>query len=454
MSSIETELWNIFTYYTLHANPKDPSKINGTILYKFCRDIMVLDASMTEKPITQAELHIIFTSELKQCKKVGSSERTDRIEYDGFLSCLMKIAIKCYPSSSTYEDAMQQLLMDNVLPLASRRSVVDVSALVHQPSVDTLFSYFEESMQLLFQYYATFSDQTTKSKTLMKSMGHLAGKSFEMQRTEFIEAKEKEQYQSTQASLMGYSEFLRFASDFGLVSSMGLTCLDLGDIYLVVLTLNKLDNMVRRLTFKEFWEALVRCAIVAFKSHTDITTEDKVKGMFLYIWRHIQSSVQEQVSKPGSILNSQSSQKVSLMRGSQVLNERFLNLWAKDGHRDYLSPPAEVVPDGASVIKNLVLSMNASAEDEESTEEVAGTPLVHAGSGESKRRPKQQYLVDIDVDVEHQVSRDAHGSHTYMEGSVFGDERITATKLKRLLQMRPDITKLLSDCIIEDEIEA
>lgn len=70
-NSIEIELWNIFTYYTLHSNPKDPSKINGSILFKFCRDIMVLDASMTEKPITQAELHIIFTSELKKLKKVN-----------------------------------------------------------------------------------------------------------------------------------------------------------------------------------------------------------------------------------------------------------------------------------------------------------------------------------------------------------------------------------------------
>ena len=72
MSSIETELWNIFTYYTLHSNPRDPSKINGTVMYKFCRDVMVVDASMTEKPITQAELHIIFTSELKHRKKVSS----------------------------------------------------------------------------------------------------------------------------------------------------------------------------------------------------------------------------------------------------------------------------------------------------------------------------------------------------------------------------------------------
>jgi len=70
MSSIEIELWNIFTYYTLHSNPKDPSRINNSALYKFCKDVMVLDPSMTEKPVTQAELHIIFASELRNQKKV------------------------------------------------------------------------------------------------------------------------------------------------------------------------------------------------------------------------------------------------------------------------------------------------------------------------------------------------------------------------------------------------
>lgn len=232
--------------------------------------------------------------------------------------------------------------MDNILPLASRRTVVDVKALVHQPSVESLYTYYEDALNQLFRYYATFSDQSSKSKTLMKSMGHLAGKSFEMQRSEFQAAKELEQLEKSQASLVGYAEFLRFAADFGLVSSLGLTCLDLGDIYLVVTTLRKLETSVKRLDIEEFWEALVRCALVAFKDYTTVTTEDKVKGLFLYIWRHIQASVQEQVQRAGSQMT-QASQKAGLIRGSQVLNERFLSQWAKDGHRDYLAPPVCVI---------------------------------------------------------------------------------------------------------------
>ena len=86
MSSIECELWNIFTYYSLHASPRDPSKVCGSVLYKLCRDVRVLDPSMTERPLTQAELHIIFTAQIKLQKK---KDRSDRIDFQEFLSCLL-----------------------------------------------------------------------------------------------------------------------------------------------------------------------------------------------------------------------------------------------------------------------------------------------------------------------------------------------------------------------------
>jgi hypothetical protein len=38
MSSIEEILWNVFTFYSLNGNPKDPSRLNGSGLLKVCRD--------------------------------------------------------------------------------------------------------------------------------------------------------------------------------------------------------------------------------------------------------------------------------------------------------------------------------------------------------------------------------------------------------------------------------
>jgi hypothetical protein len=38
MANIEEELWNIFSFYTLHGYPRDPSQMNPSALLKMCRD--------------------------------------------------------------------------------------------------------------------------------------------------------------------------------------------------------------------------------------------------------------------------------------------------------------------------------------------------------------------------------------------------------------------------------
>ena len=70
MSAIEEVLWNIFTFYSLNGNPKDPSRLHSMALLKLCKDIMALDQTMTECPITQADLHLIYTSVLRSPSKV------------------------------------------------------------------------------------------------------------------------------------------------------------------------------------------------------------------------------------------------------------------------------------------------------------------------------------------------------------------------------------------------
>jgi hypothetical protein len=70
MSAIEEVLWNIFTFYSLNGNPKDPSRLHSMALLKLCKDIMALDQIMTESPITQADLHLIYTSVLRSPLKV------------------------------------------------------------------------------------------------------------------------------------------------------------------------------------------------------------------------------------------------------------------------------------------------------------------------------------------------------------------------------------------------
>jgi hypothetical protein len=65
MSTIEVELWNIFTCYTLHGNPRDPSRVSETQFLKLCKDSSVTNPAMVDVPLNQATLHLIWTSELK-----------------------------------------------------------------------------------------------------------------------------------------------------------------------------------------------------------------------------------------------------------------------------------------------------------------------------------------------------------------------------------------------------
>ena len=63
MNTIEIELWNIFTCYTLHGSPRDPSRMNETQFLKLCKDTAVMNPSMVDFALNQATLHLIWTSE-------------------------------------------------------------------------------------------------------------------------------------------------------------------------------------------------------------------------------------------------------------------------------------------------------------------------------------------------------------------------------------------------------
>lgn len=54
--------------------------------------------------------------------KSNSSHSSDRLDYEQYLSCLVRVAQKCYPHAGSAEDAMQQLLMDNILPLGKEQN--------------------------------------------------------------------------------------------------------------------------------------------------------------------------------------------------------------------------------------------------------------------------------------------------------------------------------------------
>ncbi len=221
MVAVEEILWNIFTFYTLNSNPRDPSKMHNTALVKLCKDIMIFDPTMTECALTHADLQLIYTSCTTNPEKVArliTNDKSDKMEFDAFLSCLIKIAKKAYPSGETKEGSMQQLLMDNLLPMASKRKPVSIALLLKQPNIEAIFKYYEDSLQELYKFYTTSSDLDRRGKNMVRSMSHLA-ETFDDQREVFQEAKNRSSKDSSNApNRMGYPDFIRFANDFGLVT--------------------------------------------------------------------------------------------------------------------------------------------------------------------------------------------------------------------------------------------
>ena len=132
---METELWNIFSFYTLHGNPLDPEHIRVratspaaaarpcavcgapphfphllalltlplqcTQFVKLARDCQLVGTTLSEAspPLLEADIQVVYTAEVKRADR-GSSA-LQKMNYNDFLTALMKIAIKVYPRSHT-----------------------------------------------------------------------------------------------------------------------------------------------------------------------------------------------------------------------------------------------------------------------------------------------------------------------------------------------------------------
>ena len=79
MASIQKELWNIFTHYSLHGNPRDPAKLTSMGFHKFCRDIMISDPTMTERPLSETDVNLVYASELQSKFGNVTAERSDKV---------------------------------------------------------------------------------------------------------------------------------------------------------------------------------------------------------------------------------------------------------------------------------------------------------------------------------------------------------------------------------------
>lgn len=443
--NIEIELWNIFTCYTLHGSPRDPGRITETQFLKLLRDTMVMDGTMTDEVLTQSMLHLIWTTELKtRVKDTKKKAELDRLEYKEFLSCLIRVATRCYPNCEDAEESMHQLLMDNILPMAARRRPFSMSSFVDQPGIVALFDYYNEALTEIFKHYGNNAESLSKrmfktSATTSKSFDEekqLIAESLLLSKTQREENKKS--FSNKNETRLAYGEFLKFASDFGLSSSMGLSTLDLGDIYLSVICETNFETTVRSVDFAEFWQILVRCAFVAFKDSKGVSSPDKIKGMFLYIWRYMQHKIVDSSNqKVTGQANSSAAFVGSLLRGSKILNERFILAWKADEFQDYLEKPKASIDD-EKVERDSLLSST-----------IGVVSPTKASAHETMKRNEAFVRLKKTQELK-KMTAASLVSVRIKDTDNLGDDRIQPAMLRKLLQLKPDLAQLLFDCIVDE----
>jgi hypothetical protein len=114
--------------------------------------------------------------------------------------------------------------------------------------------------------------------------------------------------------------------------------------------------------------------------------------------------------------------KGGLLRGSKILNDKFIAAWNKDGFKDYLQEESSVVADSGGGGSRLLKMMTGQPAQ---TEEPPPPPIGKKGDGSV-----------IKVNIE--------------DNDYVGDERMQPAQLRRLLQTRPDLALLLRSCIEEE----
>ncbi|CAE7398054.1 unnamed protein product [Symbiodinium sp. KB8] len=348
VGTVEQELWNIFTFYSLNGNPLDPGHIRQTQFVRFARDVGMVGEDATSEaltPLVDANIEVAYTAQVNRKSRKGPK----RMNYHDFLTTIMKLASRVYPHATSVDEAFQTLLMRNILPHAWRRQVQDMDDILLDPDVMKLYAYFGDALEQIFQFYGTSQVGAAAGRTPTKAGTPGTASTRGPGTTTLSSVSRSAMGVNTMKSALGYPEFLKFAADFDLSNTVILSTRELGDIYLSALKLTEHEPTVRKLSFDEFWEALVRCSLRAYSKISHSTPLDRIRGLFLYMWRAITRSVPRAFSDRRNV----TTYAGDLLSGAMLFNKRFTAMWAEDGYRDYLTPAPIKEESGFDVLARL-----------------------------------------------------------------------------------------------------
>ena len=62
--SVEQELWNIFTFYTLHGNPMYPDLLKSSQFSKLCKQCLIMKTREFPEGLSGAVINVVYIGEL------------------------------------------------------------------------------------------------------------------------------------------------------------------------------------------------------------------------------------------------------------------------------------------------------------------------------------------------------------------------------------------------------
>ena len=354
---------------------------------------------------------------------------TKALAYTEFLSVLHRLSAKLFPGASSQNDAFQTLLMENILPLAHRRNPQTIRSQLDNAAVLGVQTEFRDAMLELYTFFASESqdeDRKTKATALNASsfdeVAAQTSRAKTYKRGSIMFSVNSAEYGTTKS--LAHQHWMKFAADFGLSSSVLLTQIEVSDIYLSsVVVQGKGGTPGRKMRFDQFWEAIVRCALLAWRNVTTASSENKIRALLVFMWKHFQEKVNEMNS--GQRDMGQTDLAVhnrGLVKASEKLMAKVVTMWANSGYKDFLAPPPIQGSASASSGDAAVDAVDALSKIVVSADIGDGQGVATGRAAPVAQGPAVQLIEDADD---------------------LGDPRIKVDQLRELLAKKPELGKFL-----------
>eukprot|EP00948_MAST-09A_sp_MAST-9A-sp1_P003682 g3682.t1 len=333
---IAAEVWKVFTYYSLHGDPLEADYLHVKQFSNMLKHSKIFEKS---KSIIEADGQVVYRS-------VCKGTHNKKMNFAAFLNGLQQMALKRYKKEKSTQVAFSRFIKEHVLLYCKSREPNDLSSLIKSKEIILLEKRFHDSLEKIFQYYATGSPKLLPSSPSPKKVPK---KRQAMGKHSSGTPKKK----NTMLSRLAYDCFMgHFSQDF--LITLELSKLQLGDCFLA--TADRTPNGVHipGLTYNQFWELIVRCSLVAFEKYDDVTEINKVKELLSVMGNQVPHCVPRAVNAQGRAANAVNGQ--ALMAGGKQLQIEVHRMWKDDGETGtYLSKAAEETASGLDMLSAMSL---------------------------------------------------------------------------------------------------